>query len=241
MIALTIVIPAYNEAARLGPTLAAITAYLARRAAVTELLVVDDGSRDDTAALARAAGARVLVHAHNRGKGAAVRTGLLAARGDRVLVCDADLATPIAELARLEAALDAGADVAIASRHVATATILAAQPWPRRVLGRAFRAVVRAAFDLRVHDPMCGFKLLTRAAAHDLAARATIDRFAFDVELLALARGRYAVAEVPVTWRHISGSRFSPTRDGLGALCDLLAIRRAARGRGYFVRFWTLL
>ena len=229
MIALSIVIPAYNEAARLGPTLDAITAYLGRHASVTEILVVDDGSRDDTAALASAAGARVLVHTHNRGKGAAVRTGLLAARGERVLVCDADLATPIAELARLEAALDAGADIAIASRHLATATIVAAQPWPRRLLGRAFRAVVRATFDLRVRDPMCGFKLLTRAAAHDLAARTTIERFAYDVELLALARGRFTIAEVPVTWSHISGSRFSPTRDGLGALCDLLAIRRAVR------------
>jgi dolichyl-phosphate beta-glucosyltransferase len=228
---LSVVIPAFDEAARLGRTLAAVTAYLAPRAAATEIIVVDDGSRDDTAALARAAGARVLVHPHNRGKGAAVRTGILAARGDRILVCDADLATPIAELARLDAALDAGADIAIASRHLAAATIVAAQPWHRRVLGRAFRTVARVAFDVRVRDPMCGFKLFTRAAGHDLVARSTIDRFAFDLELLTLARGRYTVVEVPVTWSHVPGSRFHLGRDGARALCDLLAIRRATRAR----------
>jgi dolichyl-phosphate beta-glucosyltransferase len=225
--ALTVVIPAYNEGGRLGPTLAHVAAYLAPRGAgATELLVVDDGSADDTAATARTGGARVLVHAHNRGKGAAVRTGVLAARGARVLICDADLATPIEELPRLEAALDAGADLAVASRHIAGARIEVLQPWPRRLLGRAFRALVRAALDLPVHDAMCGFKLLRGEVGRELLRAGTIDRFAFDIELMALARrGGWQVAEVPVTWRHVGGSSVSVGRDGLRAARDLVAIR----------------
>ena len=225
--ALSIVVPAYNEGRRLPPTLARLAAYVAPRGdGAVELVVVDDGSTDDTAALARAAGARVLVHAQNRGKGAAVRTGVLAARGARVLVCDADLATPIEELPRLEAALDAGADLVVGSRHVARARIEVPQPWTRRVLGAAFRATVRVALGLPVRDAMCGFKLLRREAAQALLPRVRIDRFAFDIELVALAqRGGWRVAEVPVTWRHVGGSTVSPGRDGLRAARDLVALR----------------
>lgn len=222
MTALSIVIPAFNEASRLGPTLARVAAY----APAADIIVVDDGSSDATAALARAAGVRVIVHPHNRGKGAAVRTGSLAAHGARILICDADLATPIEELPRLSAALDAGADLAIGSRHAARAHIATPQPLARRVLGAGFRSLVRHAMGLPVHDAMCGFKLLTREAALDLMSRVRTDRFAFDVELLTLARrAPYRVTEVPVTWRHISGSRVSITRDGLQAVRDLLAIR----------------
>jgi dolichyl-phosphate beta-glucosyltransferase len=224
--ALSIVIPAYNEAARLGPTLARITAYAATRPSSTEIIVVDDGSSDATAALARAAGVRVIVHPHNRGKGAAVRTGALAAHGARILICDADLATPIEDLPLLESALDAGADLAIGSRHAARAHIATPQPFLRRTLGAGFRSIVRHAMGLPVHDAMCGFKLLTRASALFLLPRVHTDRFAFDVELLTLARGTYLITEVPVTWRHIPGSRVSITRDGLQAVKDLLAIRR---------------
>ncbi len=225
--ALSIVIPAYDEAARLGPTLARIAAYLAGagRAASSEVIVVDDGSRDGTAGLARAAGAHVLIHPHNRGKGAAVRTGVLAATGARILVCDADLATPIEALDQLEAALDAGAEVAIGSRHLAPASIEVAQPWPRRMLGGGFRLLVRVVTGVQVRDPMCGFKLMTRAAAHDLLGRARVERFAYDVELLALARGRWRVAEVAVAWRHVAGSRVVLRRDALQAARDLVAIR----------------
>jgi dolichyl-phosphate beta-glucosyltransferase len=223
MTALSIVIPAYNEATRLGPTLARVAAY----APTAEIIVVDDGSHDDTAGLARAAGVRLVQHPHNRGKGAAVRTGSLAAHGARILICDADLATPIEDLALLQAALDAGADLAIGSRHAARAHIAAPQPFARRVLGAGFRSIVRHLMGLPVHDAMCGFKLLRREAALDLLPRVRTDRFAFDVELLTLARrARYRVTEIPVTWRHIPGSRVSITRDGLQAVRDLLAIRR---------------
>ena len=225
---LAIVIPAYDEAARLGPPLARIRAVVAD----AELIVVDDGSRDATAELARAAGARVLVHPHNRGKGAAVRTGALAAAADRILICDADLATPIEELPRLAAALDAGADLAIGSRHAAAARITTPQPFARRVLGAGFRAAVRAGFGLDVRDAMCGFKLLRRDVARDVLARAQIDGFAFDVELLYLARGRWKVAEVPVTWRHVDGSRVRLGRDAGRAARDLLALRLRSRPFG---------
>jgi dolichyl-phosphate beta-glucosyltransferase len=221
---LSIVIPAYNEAARLPSTLARITACLAAQRRAAELIVVDDGSRDATAELARAAGAAVLVQPRNRGKGAAVRVGVLAAAGERILVCDADLATPIEELARLEAALDAGADLAIGSRRLAR-TIEVEQPWPRRILGAGFRMLVRRGFGVTVRDTMCGFKLFARPAAHDLFSHARIDRFAFDVEILYLARGRWRVTEVPVAWRHVDGSRVVLRRDVVRSVRDLVAIR----------------
>ncbi|MBK9032094.1 MAG: glycosyltransferase [Myxococcales bacterium] len=224
----SVVVPAYDEAARLGPTLARIAAHHA--GADVEVIVVDDGSRDATAAIAAAAGARVLRHAVNRGKGAAVRTGVLAATGDRILVCDADLATPIEAVARLDAALDAGADLAIGSRHVADARIEVAQPWHRRVLGRGFRVLVKRGLGIAARDAMCGFKLMTRAAGRDLFGRARIDRWAFDVEILYLARDRWQVAEVPVPWRHVEGSRVSVATAGPRAALDLIAIR--LRGRG---------
>lgn len=224
----SIVVPAYDEAARLGPTLARIAAY--HTGADVEVIVVDDGSRDATAAIATAGGARVLRHPVNRGKGAAVRTGVLGATGDRILVCDADLATPIETVARLDAALDAGADLAIGSRHVADSRIEVPQPWHRRVLGGGFRGLVRHGLGITVRDTMCGFKLMTRAAGRDLFARARIDRWAFDVEILYLARDRWRVTEVPVPWRHVDGSRVAVGSAGPRAALDLIAIR--LRGRG---------
>ena len=224
----SIVVPAYDEAARLGSTLAQIAAYHA--GVEVEVIVVDDGSRDATAELAAAAGARVLRHAINRGKGAAVRTGVLAATGDRVLVCDADLATPIEAVERLDAALDAGADLAIGSRHVADSRIEVPQPWARRVLGHGFRAMVRYGLGIDAHDVMCGFKLMTRAAGRDLFTRAQIDRWAFDVEILYLARDRWTVAEVAVPWRHVDGSRVTLGSAAPRAALDLIAIRRRGRG-----------
>lgn len=227
MTRLTIVVPAYDEAARLGPTLARLAAYSAGDD--VEVLVVDDGSRDATVAIAVAAGARVVRHAVNRGKGAAVRTGVLAARGSRILVCDADLATPIEELAKLEAALDGGAELAIGSRHVADARIEVAQPWHRRVLGRGFRVLVRRGLGIAARDTMCGFKLMTREAGRALFEPAQVERWAFDVEILYLARDRFRVVEVPVAWRHVEGSRVAVASAGARALLDLVAIRWRGR------------
>ncbi|HLL24442.1 MAG TPA: dolichyl-phosphate beta-glucosyltransferase [Kofleriaceae bacterium] len=221
MPALSIVVPAYNEAARLGPSLDRIRSAIAGRD--VELIVVDDGSTDATAEIASAAGAHLVQLPRNRGKGAAVRTGVLAARGDRILICDADLSTPIEELARLEAAVDAGADIAIGSRRVAP-TIEREQPWARRILGAGFRVAARWLVGVTERDPMCGFKLFKRAAARDLFARCHIDRFAFDVEVLSLARRRWQVVEVPVRWQHVSGSKVSLGRDGLRSARDVVVL-----------------
>lgn len=234
---LAVVIPAYNEAARLGPTVARIREYLGGRGDDWQVIVSDDGSTDATIAVAEdAAGGdprvRVISLGQNRGKGAAVRAGMLAARADRVLFSDADLATPIEELAKLEAALDTGADIAIGSRAVAGADIRVRQHPARELMGRTFNAMVRTLVMGGVKDTQCGFKLFTAEAARDLFGRATIDGFAFDVEVLWLARGRYRVAEVPIVWRHVEQSKVSPGVDAARMLADILRLRWRHRRRG---------
>ena len=233
--ALSIVIPAYNEVERLGPTLERVVAYCLAERADHEVLVVDDGSTDGTVALARSLAAahpsiRVIEQGENRGKGAAVRAGMLAARGERVLFSDADLATPIEELVKLEAELDRGADIAIASRAAPGADIQVRQHPLREMMGRTFNLMVRLAAVGGIGDTQCGFKLFTRAAAQDLFGRAQVDGFAFDVEVLWLARGRYQVAEVPVVWRHIEESKVSPGSDAARMFLDLVRIRWLHRG-----------
>ena len=233
--ALSIVIPAYNEVERLGPTLERVVAYCAAERPDHEVMVVDDGSTDGTAALARGLAAahpsiRVIEQGRNRGKGAAVRTGMLAAFGERVLFSDADLATPIEELAKLEAELDRGADIAIASRAAPGADIQVRQHPLREMMGRTFNLMVRLAAVGGIGDTQCGFKLFTRAAAQDLFGRAQVDGFAFDVEVLWLARGRYRVAEVPVIWRHVEESKVSPGSDAARMFLDLVRIRWLHRG-----------
>lgn len=230
---LTVVIPAYNEVERLSPTLDRIGAYLDQRERSFEVVVVDDGSTDETASLVRDHAKRnsrisLLELGRNRGKGAAVRAGVLAAAGRLVLISDADLSTPIEELTKLEAALEAGSDIAIGSRGLAAADIQVRQPRYREAMGRIFNLIVRTLTPGTYRDTQCGFKLLTRAAAHDLFGRSTVDRFAFDVEILQLAEGRYQVAEIPVVWRHVEESRVSPLVDAPRMLFDLvkLALRR---------------
>jgi dolichyl-phosphate beta-glucosyltransferase len=228
--ALSVVVPAYNEAARIGPTLERICGHLG--GAAFELWVVDDGSGDGTAAVVEAAARahpqiRLLRCEPNHGKGYAVRRGVEASAGARVLVTDADLSTPIEELARLEAALDAGADVAIGSRAVPGARIERRQPLHRVLMGRVFNLVLRWTLMPLFRDTQCGFKLFRGDAAHDLFARLTLDGFAFDVEALYLAlRLGYRVAEVPVIWRDDPNSRVRPVRDSWAVLADLWRIRR---------------
>jgi dolichyl-phosphate beta-glucosyltransferase len=229
--ALAIVIPAFNEAARIGGTLDALATYLAATGVTAELLIIDDGSHDATAAIARAhaPAARVIRLPTNRGKGAAVRAGVAQATAARILLCDADLATPIDELPRFMAALDAGADIAVGSRHISGAAIDPRQPLRRRALGAVFRSVTRAALRLPAHDAMCGFKLFRQDAARWLFARSVIDDYAFDIEILYLARGRFRVAELPVRWRHVEGSRVRIGPAAWRAARDLARI--AVRGR----------
>jgi len=234
---LSVVIPAYNEEARLGPTVERTMAYLeARGGGGWEVIVVDDGSRDRTTAVAEAAAGgdarvRVLGGRANRGKGAAVRDGMLAATSDRVLFSDADLATPIEELAKLEARLDDGADVAIASRALPGSDVRTRQHPMRELMGKTFNLVVRTLVLGGIKDTQCGFKLFTRAAAHDLFGRATVDGFAFDVELLWLARGRYRIDEVPVVWHHVEESKVSPGTDAMRMFADIVRLRLRHRRR----------
>jgi dolichyl-phosphate beta-glucosyltransferase len=155
---------------------------------------------------------------------------MLAAQGDHILVSDADLATPIEELEKLERQLAAGHDIAIASRAAPGADIRIRQHPLREMMGRSFNLMVRLAAMGGIRDTQCGFKLFTREAAHDLFARAVVDGFAFDVEVLWLARDRYRVAEVPVVWRHVEESKVSPGTDAARMFLDLLRIRWLHRG-----------
>ncbi|HEU0054815.1 MAG TPA: dolichyl-phosphate beta-glucosyltransferase [Longimicrobium sp.] len=236
---LSVVFPAYNEEARLEPTLRAAAAYFRGRGARAELIAVDDGSRDGTGALVLRLAEeleelRLIRLPANRGKGYAVRTGVVNARGRLVLFADADGATPIEEVARLEAALAAGADVAIGSRALAGVDTRVRARAYRRVMGRAFHLLVRTLAVRGYHDTQCGFKLFHARAAHDLFSRMRMNGFSFDVELLLMARGRgWRVAEVPVNWAHVPGSRVNLFLDSARMAADLFAIRaRAARG-GY--------
>jgi len=232
---LSVVIPAFNEARRLPATLARVGEHLAAQGRPHEILVVDDGSADGTADVARAAGAdvRVLRHEPNRGKGYAVRRGMLAATGARRLMTDADLSTPIEELARLEAELDRGWDVAIGSRAVAGARVEVHQPAYREAMGRVFNVLVQVLLLPGLADTQCGFKLFTAGAA-DAAFRACrLDGFSFDVEALYVARLRgLRIAEVPVVWRNDAATRVSLGGGGT-AFLDLLRIRIAATRGAY--------
>ena len=228
---LSVVIPAFNEETRLPASLEALAAWLSRRAEPlsVEVLVVDDGSSDRTgvraAETARRLGLslRVLVHERNRGKGAAVRTGTLASEGRLVLVSDADFSTPIGEWEKLAAA---GAPVAIGSRAVDETLVKERQPLPRVLAGKLFNRVVRVAAVPGIRDTQCGFKLFTREAAQAVFSRATVDRFAWDVEALLLARKLgYDIVEVPVLWFDSPESRVT-LAGGAQAYLDVLRIRR---------------
>jgi len=232
---LSVVIPAFNEGKRLGPTLETVLAYLAGRPDPAEVIVVDDGSGDDTVAVATAfapRGVRVVRLPENRGKGAALAAGVAASRGESVLLCDADLSTPIEDVERLEPLLETS-EVVIGSRAAAAAEILVRQPRFREWMGRGFNAILRAVGLAGFRDTQCGFKLLRGDRARELFAELTIERFAFDVELLWLARSRgLRVSEAGVRWADSPASRVHPLRDSLDMLLDVLALRWRAWRKG---------
>lgn len=232
---LSIVIPAYNEAQRLPATLDRILAYLEQSpVSVPEILVVDDGSRDGTAALVEAKGGivRLVSNPGNRGKGYAVRHGMLAATGDWILSTDADLSAPIEELDNLMAAARReNAVVAIGSRALDRKLVKVHQPVMREISGRAFNIAMRLITGLPFRDTQCGFKLFRRDAAREIFPRQIEEGFSFDVEDLLIARvlGLRSI-EVPVEWSNVEGTKVSLTQ-GMKSFTDLVRIRaRALRG-----------
>lgn len=229
---LSIVIPAWNEARRIGPSLARSIETLRRLEPDHEILVVDDGSSDGTLDVAReaAAGAarfRGLVNGTNLGKGGAVRRGMLEAEGEYILFCDADESTPMVALEGFLPHARAGAAVVIGTRKNAQARIARHQPWLRESLGKGFTWLAQRLAGVRVTDFTCGFKLFRRDAAREIFERQTLSDWSFDAEVLFLARHLgHEIVEVPVTWTNDEDTRVSLLRDTWRSLLGLLAIRR---------------
>ncbi|MDR3698547.1 MAG: glycosyltransferase family 2 protein [Candidatus Sulfopaludibacter sp.] len=224
---ISIIIPAYNEEKRLPSTLKIVKAYLDRTPwDFCEVVVVDDGSRDGTAAVAESAGVRVLRNPGNRGKGYTVRHGMMEARGEWSLFTDADLSSPIDELAKLwDAVEQSGAQGAIGSRALDRKLVGVHQPPFREIMGRVFNLVMRLVTGLPFHDTQCGFKLFQTRAAHEIFRRQLLDGFGFDVEVLFIAkRLGFRTLEVPVRWNDVAGTKVSLMR-GVAAFLDPLKVR----------------
>jgi dolichyl-phosphate beta-glucosyltransferase len=227
----SIVLPAYNEAARIAASLDQILHYASQHRGAMEVIVVNDGSSDATVDLVREYAVRLpslrlIENPGNRGKGFSVRNGMLHAIGDVLLFSDADLSSPIQEADKLFAALQAGADVAIGSRWVRKELQIIPQPLYRQLLGRLFNLALRVVLGLNFKDTQCGFKAFRRSAAELVFPQQTIERWGFDPELLFLAqRAGLKIAEVPVSWTHSEGTRIHPLRDGLRMLAELFQIR----------------
>jgi dolichyl-phosphate beta-glucosyltransferase len=228
----SVVIPAYNEAERLPRYLDTVVAHFDGRGEPYEVIVVDDGSADDTAGVVERIrrhhpAVRVIRSAPNRGKGAAVRSGMLVASGRWRLFADADGATPIAEVKRLEAALAAGADVAIGSRGLLDRSVSVETRGHRVLAGRLFNWLIRRAGLRGIHDSQCGFKAFTAAAADTLFPPMTTEGFGFDVELLLRAHAAgLKIAELAVNWADQPGSKSSVVRDGPRMLWQIFRARR---------------
>ncbi len=224
-------IPAYNESARLGATLEKVLAYVHGQGWDVEVIVVNDGSRDDTADIVRAFSARdsvvrLVENPGNRGKGFSVRNGMLNARGQVVLFSDADLSSPIEEAPKLFQALHDGADIAIGSRWLRAETQTQRQPLHRQLFGRIFNLVLRLTLGLQFADTQCGFKAFKQPAVQAIFPRQKIERWGFDPEILFLARKlKFKVQEVPVTWAHRDGTSINPLVDGSRMVMEMLHIR----------------
>lgn len=228
---LSIVIPAYNEALRIGDTLDRIGDYLKSCGYSSEIIVVDDGSHDDTEKVVRKTAEKhsaivLLQNGMNKGKGYSVKRGVLSSRGRFVLMSDADLSTPIEEIGKLFKELEEGYDIAIGSRSVSGSKVLKRQTWYRQLMGKIFNKIVQAIAVSGIRDTQCGFKLFKGDAARMVFARLRIERFAFDVEALYLAKKMgFRIREAPVVWVNSPDSKVSIFRDSLRMMRDLLKIR----------------
>lgn len=225
----SVIMPTYNAGARIG---VAIGSVLTQSHRDVELIVVDDGSTDATVRIvedfaADHPGVELISYQPNRGKGYAVRTGVMRATRELVLFSDADLATPIEEVETLWERVGAGADVAIGSRMVAGSQLRVRQPWYRELAGRSFNRMAQLMATPGIVDTQCGFKLFHGPAARDIFSRMSEDGFGFDIEVLLLAlRLDYGVAEVPVEWRHCEGSKVRLLRDSARMFSTLVRVRR---------------
>jgi dolichyl-phosphate beta-glucosyltransferase len=227
---LSVVVPCFNEAVRLPGSLEQVAAYLEMQGAAFELLLVDDGSRDSTPQLIREAASanehvQAVLLAANRGKGRAVAEGVARSCGGMVLISDADFSAPIEEMPKLEAAIAAGADVAVGSRAKRGAREVD-QPLHRRLMGKTFNLLVQGLLLPGIWDTQCGFKLFRGDVARELFGRLRTDGFAYDVEILVLARrSGYRISEVPVRWINSSTTRVQTVRHSREMLSDVLHIR----------------
>lgn len=236
-LSVSIVIPAFNEAARLPGSLQEIRDYLRATPWDWEVRVVDDGSVDATADVveraSRAEPRFVLQREPHRGKGAAVKAGLLAARAEFRFICDADLSMPIRELARFLPPLLVGADVAIGTRE-GTGARRVGEPIRRHLVGRLFNYFVQTALLPGLNDTQCGFKLFVAAAVERVFPHVSVDGWSFDIEALYVARASgLRIVEVPIEWHYRRESRLSVARDGIGMVRELLHIRRRAKAGAY--------
>jgi dolichyl-phosphate beta-glucosyltransferase len=227
----SIVIPAYNESVRIIPTLDRVLAYIQQQGWEAEIVVVNDGSRDDTAEVVRdyadhSARVRLVENPGNRGKGYSVRNGILQARGAVVLFTDADLSSPIEEASKLLDSIRRGNDVAIGSRWLQSDLQTTRQPIHRQILGRTFNLALKLVLGLSFKDTQCGFKAFKQQAARDIFGRQIIRRWGFDPEILFLARQLgYKTEEIPVAWAHDERSKISLISDGMSMVLDLFKIR----------------
>lgn len=225
---LSVVIPTYNEAERIVPTIGAVASYICQQDIPWELIVADDGSKDHTVSLCadlELANLRILQADKNGGKGSAVRRGVLAARGARILFMDADNSTPIEELDRFMQCMDDGYDVVIGSRAAAGAQE-AHRSWLRQLMSRVLRALIRPLLGLAIRDTQCGFKLFTREAAQTIFQKQTIMGFSFDLEILYLAhKYGFKIAELPVHWVDAPGSKVDKWKEARRFLKAILQIK----------------
>ncbi len=238
----SVIIPSFNEASRISSALGAVLEYLNQQKPGAELIIVDDGSMDDTLGIAKRSlataknvNARVISYKPNRGKGYAVRTGLLAASGSIALFSDTDLSTPITETPKVADPIERGeCDLTFGSRALDRRLIGVHQPWQREQGGRVFNLLVRLATGLPFWDTQCGFKAFRMSVCRPIIEAATIDRFGFDVELLYIAHlAGLRLREIPVRWDHDPGTKVNVARDSLRMLGEVNRIRRQARAGVY--------
>lgn len=228
---ISIVIPAYNEGARLRPTLERVLNFVRQQGWDAEVIVVDDGSRDNTADIVREFAhsnriVRLVQNPGNRGKGYSVRAGVMNARGRIILFTDADLSSPIEEASKLLKEIDAGADVAIGSRWMRSELQTKRQSVARQVLGRLFNLLLRIVLRLDFKDTQCGFKAFRQDVARTVFPLQKIERWGFDPEILFLAcQSGFKIVEVPVRWGHDSGTRINPLADGSRMVAEMFRIR----------------